>query len=860
VKGESLFFKKKNRKREKLKTIKNKTIIPLIALLAVIIAIPSFISQTSAQTLQYYPSYVYVGSGPDPVGVGQQVSIVTWTAEIPPETPDDHKLGSFGNRQAWSDISITITDPNGKNETIKLGVTDPVGGTYYSFKPDIVGNYSVQAHFPAQWKNTTTYSRLYAASNSPSEIFTVTDEPLSWLSGVPLPVEYWTRPINAYNREWSKIAGNWLGDGRGNPYTTAPNTAHIAWTKPIQYGGIIGEPFEDVSYYEGTSYEQRFSHPIIIGGILFYTEPLGHKEYQSRDYNPVSGQSLVAVDIRTGEEIWRRDAAGAQKGTIYRYNTPNQDGAHAYLWHTSGSNSIAYDPFTGAIAFNVTNVPSGAEAVGPSGERLIYTIGGPATSRTWLALWNMSKMPTTTLLSTSQIEQLPNDPALSSNTNAWQWRPSTRAGQVHDGNTGYSWNVTLPAGLPGNVLFAFDNIIFGGTGFGSSGQSVFHDTYSIWAINTEQGKEGEVLWHIHPKAPTANVTLQFEGTMVTQETLDAGIILVRAKETMQWIAFDIKNGKQLWVTEPEPQWMMYSRSVGFSEDKLYSSGYGGQIFAYELATGKRVWTASIDTEGLESVYERAPLSGPTVVDGKVYVYTQEHSMTQPYYRTWKMYAFDAESGDRIWDITGAWRNPAVADGYLTSLNLFDMQVYAFGKGPTALTIDAPSTAINLGNSLVIRGSIIDKSAGATSSALSSRFPNGVPAIADENMTAWMEYVYMQMPKPKDITGVPVNLYVADTNGNYRLIGGTTTDENGYFSYAYKPDIAGKYTVYANFDGSESYWPSQAQSAFVVDDVETVTQEIPNVMMPPMEMYFVASTIAIIIAIAIVGLFILRKRP
>jgi hypothetical protein len=469
-------------------------------------------------------------------------------------------------------------------------------------------------------------------------------------------------------------------------------------------------------------------------------------------------------------------------------------------------------------------------------------------------------MPSTTLLSTSQIEQLPNDPSLYSNTNAWQWRPSTRAGQVHDGNTGYTWNVTLPAGLPGNVLFAFDNIVFGGTGFGSSGQSVFHDTYSIWAINTEPGKEGEVLWHIHPKAPTANVTLQFEGNMVTQETLDAGLIVVRAKETMQWIAYDIKNGKQLWVTEAEPQWMMYSRSVGFSEDKLYSSGYGGQIFAYELATGKRVWTASIDTEGLESVYERAPLSGPTIADGKVYVYTQEHSMTQPYYRTWKMYTFDAETGDRIWDITGAWRNPAIADGYLTSLNLFDMQVYSFGKGPIALTIDAPSVAINLGNSLVIRGTVTDKSAGTTSSALSARFPNGVPAIADENMTAWMEYVYMQIPEPKDITGVPVKLYVTDTNGNSRPIGETVSDANGYFSYAYKPDIAGKYTVYASFDGTESYWPSQAQSAFVVDDIETVNPENPEITIPPIEWYLVASTIAIIIAIAVVGLFILKKRP
>jgi hypothetical protein len=82
-----------------------------------------------------------------------------------------------------------------------------------------------------------------------------------------------------------------------------------------------------------------------------------------------------------------------------------------------------------------------------------------------------------------------------------------------------------------------------------------------------------------------------------------------------------------------------------------------------------------------------------------------------------------------------------------------------------------------------------------------------------------------------------------------------------FSYHWVPDIEGDYKVIATFEGSESYWPSQAESTFFVESATPTPTVIPVVASPPpTEMYFVASTVAIIIAIAIVGLLLLRKRP
>ena len=147
----------------------NKKSIAIVTILTLTIIVSSFaaVLEVNAQiTVEKYPSFVYVDAAPNPVGIGQTVTIVIWPAEIPPQTPTDNLLGAPGNRQAWTGWTLTITDPDGKAKTITLPVSDPVGGTYYMFSPDIIGNWTVQSHFPAQWKNTTTYNRLYAAADS----------------------------------------------------------------------------------------------------------------------------------------------------------------------------------------------------------------------------------------------------------------------------------------------------------------------------------------------------------------------------------------------------------------------------------------------------------------------------------------------------------------------------------------------------------------------------------------------------------------------------------------------------------------------------------------------------------------------
>src|SRR5665647_728841 len=123
---------------------------------------------------------------------------------------------------------------------------------------------------------------------------------------------------------------------------------------------------------------------------------------------------------------------------------------------------------------------------------------------------------------------------------------------------------------------------------------------------------------------------------------------------------------------------------------------------------------------------------------------------------------------------------------------------------------------------------------------------------------------MQKPRPTNTVGVPVTLNVVDSNGNYREIGATTSDADGFFSLNWKPDITGQYTVYASFAGSESYWQSHAVTAFAVDSAAPTLEPTATPIQSPADMYFVpaiAGLFVLVIVVAIVlALLMIRKRP
>jgi hypothetical protein len=200
---------------------------------------------------------------------------------------------------------------------------------------------------------------------------------------------------------------------------------------------------------------------------------------------------------------------------------------------------------------------------------------------------------------------------------------------------------------------------------------------------------------------------------------------------------------------------------------------------------------------------------------------------------------------------------------LVTLNQYDYQIYCYGKGPSAMTATANPKVTVEGSSVIIEGTVIDKAAGTTQHVQAARFPNGVPAVSDESMKGWMEYVYMQKPCPTDVTGVEVRIEVLDANGNYREIGTATSDASGYYSFMWTPDIPGKYNVVATFTGSESYYGSYAETSFGVDLAPEVTPEPTQAPTSIADQYMLPGIGIIVAAIAVVGAVLafltLRKK-
>ena len=203
------------------------------------------------------------------------------------------------------------------------------------------------------------------------------------------------------------------------------------------------------------------------------------------------------------------------------------------------------------------------------------------------------------------------------------------------------------------------------------------------------------------------------------------------------------------------------------------------------------------------------------------------------------------------------RAPAISDGILTVINSYDNQIYTIGKGPTKTIVTAPNTAMTFGQSLVIGGSVTDQTSGPNSKL------KDTPAISDESMSEWMEYMYMQKPMPTNAIGVPVTLDVVDANGNYRNIGTTTTDTNGNFGFNWVPDIPGTYKVIATFPGSNSYGASSSTTYVNVQEAANVTAQPTPTAISLADQYFLPAIAGLFIAIMIVialMLLILRKRP
>jgi outer membrane protein assembly factor BamB len=861
---------------------KSKTTASFIALLLLfalavsLFALPAANAHTPAWEI---PTFAFINVAPDPVGVGQTVLVVVWLDKMPGGV-------DITNDIRFHDYKLTITKPDGTTETKTWDVVlDPTSSAYTEYTPDQVGTYTFKFEFPGQLYTWTedlpsfwgppipnVYTNDTYLASSATTTLTVQEEPISHISPYPLPTEYWTRPIEGQNTAWASIASNYLapfgaaysfGSLRFQPDGAAPDSPHILWTKPIQFGGVVGGSntgVDEATFYTGLSYETKFNSPIIIYGRLYYGLPRS---------DAGSGGGYVCVDLKTGEQIWKQDLpVNPSFGQLEWFDSPNQHGVipNGYLWAVSGTTWTAYDPLDGNWLFDITDVPRGLRAYGPNGEILVYQLD---VANKWLALWNITNVIT-------------NGPA-----GAILWTQGYRpVGRVFNSTQrdAYSWNVTIPT-LPSDATYrytinddvmigsasttaAFGQAHFGGIG---TGTGISHGTF--WAISLKPTSRGQLMWINDFPAPENNVTRQFGPLDPVNR-----VFFMSDKETRQWLGYDLDTGEKLWGPVGDTRSFNYYPTVGsggvsqvgfVAYGKLYSGGYGGELFCYDTKNGTLLWKYNNTNCGFETPWGLYPIFPAAIADGKIYVYSNEHSPNAPPYKGSRVRCLNATTGEELWTMlswagVGGFADEGwpVADGVIAYLNAYDMQVYAIGKGPSATTVLIQNDMTTHGNKVLVKGSVIDVSAGTKQNEQAARFPNGVPAVSDESMGNWMEYVYMQKPCPANVTGVEVVLEVLDPNNNFYEVGRTTSDASGMFSCVFEPEVPGEYTIIATFEGSDGYWPSFAETALFVEEAPAATPAPTPTPAPMTDTYVLGIGAAAIIAIVVIGLVIilmLRKR-
>jgi outer membrane protein assembly factor BamB len=794
-------------------------------------------------------TYTEVGVSPKIVGLGQEATINIMTYPGPSGPTYEAQSLVHGLLGGFSDISVTVTKPNGQTETFmpidetlqRAGIEVPgqaeiVGHLQFPFKPDQIGTYSFTASFPGKTYTTDeqyanfNYSVYYKPSQS-TQIATLTVVEDTVLAGIlngypwsPLPTDYWQNPVSTNNREWAAISGDWtqpryniLGTNY-NPYTMAPLSSHILWANQVSQGGLPGGVWGSLPYGGGSG-----SGGIVLDGKIYQSGKSGYFD---------------CIDLRTGELLW--SAPGSVTGA-QRLNMPYQTGEaqsnegsiSAWLWSgTGGSNTgtgptswLQYNPYNGDLIRNITNVPRDIMFVKyDDGSSVFWCVQGN------LALFNTSvpmKLPYLNLIKWDLLEL------------------TTRAGysqiNANDWNNGVVWNVSI---MQDDQVSLGDNNFQGVKPFPyyEAGVVIVRSRNAMQTMAGYDMETGAFLWKNN--ATVLNIDVRDEGIA----TSPAGPMIMADGASNNFVAYDVKTGREIWraPTGELPWAMLPAYTFVYNNGVTFMGSYDGHVYAYNITNGNLVWKSEYIGAEDETIYGNQPYTGSAVgANGVLYYSTATVYSMMPRTRFHELVAINETTGQFLWRLPIGMNPTAVADGYLIATDSENGMQYGIGKGQTKTTITAPLTTITKGTNILIQGSILDMSPGS---------PN-TPAISDANMDEWMDYLYGQnatlLNNPPTPQGVNIRLTAIDQNGNPTDLGTTTSDSSGLYKIMWTPDTEGAYTIYATFDGSNSYWGSYATVALGVTQADKTTNYTWQI---------IGSAIAIIIAVIIATFLILKKKP
>ncbi len=775
-------------------------------------------------------TYAFLSVGPNPIGLDQTVLVNIWT------TPAAHATVYASN------YKVLITKPDGTVDTITLNSYYADRTAWFEYVVDQIGTWKWQLEYPGDYyptgiythpttgANTTfTRSRWYKPSTSPvTELVVQQEQVMSWPPS-PLPTDYWTRPVEPQNREWWSLLGNypWSGDGSGwasiwpegtnyfksntkyDAWVVTPNSAHIVWKQQDLIAGMIGSELYTATLAPSSS----ASVPsLIYSGRCYQTRTV--------PINGVPTSCAVCYDLRTGQQYYAipTSQGGVTPTSILMYRDQSGiavPGTEARLEGlvellSIGTRLLKINPLTGAVTTNVT---------GMAGTKIGNYVISMQTNNTAIG----NRLINWTLVGTSN---------------------NFASRVVENRSVAFS-------SIPANVDWQ---------------AGVFGTVTTIESADFPTGCR-----IIGYSLRTGQMTCNFTDNQVPYQTgtvsVDHGKIACLMQNGYA-AAYDLIKGTRAWISQqtfdvggyPWGIWGAYLSASAYGNYILNT--YAG-VIAFDWETGKISWMYQDPSVPFETPYGGYYSfdSGIACADGKVFVAETEHSQSQPVTRGWRFHCINGTTGEGIWEILGSATYMgstipvAYADGYLT-YGSTDGYMYVIGKGKSATTVTTTPGVIANGATVLIQGTILDQSPAQP----------GAACVSDDSQGTYMEYLHMQMPLDGifhnvTVTGVPVSLLAVDSNGTVINIGTTTSDVSGTFGYAWTPPDEGLYTITASFAATESYGSSWAETHVAVGPAPTPIEFPPQeqVVVPDYTMTIIAAAIAMILAVAVATVLILRKR-
>jgi len=902
---------------------KNKTTAIAIAILLVLsLATSMTFGQVPVNPGTHVPTYAYLEVSPNPAGVGQTVTLNMFL--LIPMLTSESALG----------FTIEMSDPDGHHTTLGPFNSDATGGTYTTIVPDQTGEYTFQFFYPGQVMDGSTMpggslqTRFIGAIADPAQsdvkTLVVQEEPIprSAYPITPLPTQWWQAPVTAENsQEWYKLCGAWLGygsvtfastggydsNGNYNPYTDSVLSGHVLWSKVWAGGGLTGLSGDQESghYWSTSQYWPKYA-PVIINGIMYSTWYSETTSYSN---------GIKATDLYTGQTLWTINTTNPLRcGMVTEWKTINAyGGIGPYIWTTGtlppedtggvqvanrGTQFNMYSALTGKYVLSVVNGTNPRFTVDEKGNMIGYYINSTVGT---MPTYDTVPMRGDHLIK-ENVEITAGNPVLccfnmsqaidlieGSRSNEWGWAPPLN--NVIDFAHGVMWAKPVYnniGGTPISPALAINGItddavvMTGGFTFNQG----YGGTTNGWlVVGAQDATTGDQLWC---KNLTYADTQVLEPFTRTQMIVDDGLWQLSSMYNWKVLALNARTGSTEWTTalecdngaEPNIFCTIGGISARNGPGITVYYGFGGDIWGIDNTDGKLLYytntTKLMGDPGIETPYGIWPLwtFSCTAQTNDVIYLAVGHEYNPPLFHGAQMLCLNITDGSLIWKTLGTYvESTSIAYNILLSRNCYDNMIYAFGKGPSALTVTAPSVGVTTETPVTIAGTIMDVSPGThyltdpeltmtKQNEVALRFSNGLPCVSDESQSAWMEYVYQQQPKPSDVTGVPITLDVIDSNGNYYNIGTATSDASGTFAFTWTPIVPGDFTVLATYEGSNSYYGSSAEAHFYASEAPQPTPEPTPAPASMADIYILPGIIGIIIAIVVVGLILmlmLRKR-